>query len=53
MTFTLELTPQEEADLQQQANAQGVDVKTLARIRLFGTTETPPVQSKHPGLAAW
>jgi hypothetical protein len=52
MTLTLELTPQEEADLQHQASAQGIDMNTLVRTRLFGTAETLPVQSKHPGLAA-
>lgn len=52
MTLTLELTPQEEATLNQQASVQNVDVNTLVRARLFGATETSVPQIKHSGLAS-
>lgn len=47
MTLTLELTPEEEAILQRQA--QDVDVDTLVRARLFRSHVVPP---QHPNLTA-
>ena len=42
MTLTLELTREEETVLQRQAQAQGLDVDTLVRTRLFGSHVVPP-----------
>ncbi len=52
MTLTLELTPQEEATLNQQASVQNIDVNTLVRVRLFGATKASLPLVKHSGLAA-
>ena len=52
MTLALELTPQEEAVLQQQASVQNIDMNALIRARLFGADQSAPPQPKHPQLAA-